>query len=126
MGYNGPMRHSYPRSSRLTAARDFRRLFRSGGRLQSGPLRLVWLTEGVEGLRFAAVTGRKVGKAAVRNRIRRRLRELFRVNRHRFRAPAHLALVAKAGAGELPGGELRRRALDLWERAGLMEREDGP
>ena len=120
------MRHPYPRSSRLTAARDFRRLFQSGRRLQSGPLRLVWLTEGVEGLRYATVAGRKVGNAVVRNRVRRRLRELFRVRRHLFNTPAHLALVVGPGAGELPGSELRRLALDLWDRAGLSREEDGP
>jgi len=126
MVYNGAMRHPNPRSSRLTSARDFRRLFRSGRRLQSGPLRLVWLTEGVEGVRYATVTGRKVGNAVVRNRVRRRLRELFRLNRHLFNVPAHLALVAGPGAGELPGNELRRLALELWDRAGLLGSEDGP
>jgi ribonuclease P protein component len=120
------MRHPYPRSTRLTSARDFRRLFRSGRRLQSGPLRLVWLTEGVEGLRYATVAGRKVGNAVVRNRVRRRLRELFRVRRHLFSTPAHLALVVGPGAGELPAKELRRLALELWDRAGLLGSEDGP
>ncbi|MCX7020917.1 MAG: ribonuclease P protein component [bacterium] len=120
------MRHPYPRSARLTSARDFRRLFQSGRRLQSGPLRLVWLTKGVEGLRYTTVAGRKVGKAVVRNRVRRRLRELFRVNRHLFVAPAYLALVVGPGAGELPGSELRRMALELWDQAGLLEGEDGP
>lgn len=121
MGYNGTMRYRYPRSLRLTASRDFRRLFKVGVRLHSGPLQLVWLTEGVEGLRFAAVTGRRVGKAVVRNRIRRRLRELFRLNQHLFRTPVHLALVAKPGAGEIPGRELCRSALDLWDKAGIFE-----
>ncbi len=125
MGYNGTMRYRYPRSLRLTTARDFRRLFKSGRRLHSGPLQLVWLTEGVEGLRFVAVTGRRVGKANVRNRIRRRLRELFRLNQHRFRTPVHLALLAKPGAGEIPGRELCRHALDLWDKADLFEGEDG-
>ncbi|OGD75350.1 MAG: ribonuclease P protein component [Candidatus Coatesbacteria bacterium RBG_13_66_14] len=120
------MRYTYPRSSRLTSARDFRRLFRSGRRLQSGPLRLVWLAEGVEGVRYTTVAGRKVGNAVVRNRVRRRLRELFRLNRHLIQSPAHLALVAGPGAGELPGGELRLLALELWERAGLLGSEDGP
>ena len=125
MGYNRTVRYRYPRSLRLTAARDFRRLFQSGARLHSGPLQLVWLAKGAEGLRFVAVTGRKVGKAAVRNRIRRRLRELFRVNRHRFRTPVYLALVAKPGSGDIPADELRRRAFDLWVKAGLLEGEDG-
>jgi ribonuclease P protein component len=120
------MSQTYPRSSRLTSARDFRRLFKSGRRLQSGPLRLVWLTEGVGGVRYTTVAGRKMGDAVVRNRVRRRLRELFRLNRHLFNGPAHLALVAGPGAGELPGSELRRLALELWERAGLLESEDGP
>lgn len=119
--------HSYPRGVRLLRSADFRRLFGRGRRLSRGPLRLVYLCGGVEGRRFTAVTGRRVGNAVARNRLRRRLRELFRLTRRRLAAPSHQAIVAQPGAAELSWNELRELVLALWLKAGLLREldEDG-
>ncbi len=119
--------HSYPRAVRLLRSADFRRLFGRGRRLSRGPLRLVYLRRGVEGRRFTAVTGRKVGNAVARNRLRRRLREQYRLNRRRLTAPLHLAIVAQPGAAELSWNELRELVFTLWREAGLLREldEDG-
>ncbi|MGQ9747073.1 MAG: ribonuclease P protein component [Candidatus Caldatribacteriaceae bacterium] len=61
----------------LTRERDFARIFRQGKRKQKGFLKLFFLKRESGPLRVAFVGKSK--KAACRNRIRRRLREAFRV-----------------------------------------------
>ena len=67
-----------PRAS-ITSPRDFRRVYRSGTKARSDGL-TVWVAsraeDGPSRLGMAVRSG--VGSAVARNRLRRRLRELFR------------------------------------------------
>ena len=64
---------------RLRANADFQRLRREG-RTQLHPLLVISiLPNGLEHSRFGFAIGRRLGKAAVRNRIKRRMREAVRV-----------------------------------------------
>jgi len=110
----------FPHSSRLTRAADFRRLFRRGRRLNLGQLTLVWLGNKVDGQRFAPVASRKVGNAVRRNRLRRRLKELYRLHRHRLPTPLHFVFITRRGAAELSWNELREIVFELWQMAGLL------
>ena len=70
----------FPRSARLTRARDFERVLRHPDfRLGAGPLRLNAVFTRMHCPRLGLVVGRKaVSRAAARNRIKRVIRERFR------------------------------------------------
>lgn len=72
-------------------------------------------------LRLGVVTSRKVGAAVIRVRARRRLREAWRRNRHRFGGPYDVVIVARAGCDRAPWAELEGDLLKAAARAGLME-----
>ena len=61
---------------RLKKEKDFNKVFKSGKRLYSGSLTLLYLPS--ESLKAGFVVGKKYGGSVKRNRIKRLLRESFR------------------------------------------------
>jgi ribonuclease P protein component len=73
----------FPRSSRILSAADFRLVYDKGFRV-SGPLFAAFCLArdgSGESARLGLTVPKAVGKAVDRNRIKRRLREAFRLNR---------------------------------------------
>jgi ribonuclease P protein component len=74
-------------------------------------LLLVRRTGGADSRIGLTVTTRLEPRAVRRNRIKRRLRELFRHNRHRFVEAVDIVVIARQGSIELPFEELKREFL---------------
>lgn len=66
------------RGERLTARADFTRCYRYGRRLQTSYFTVYAHHRGEGAARLGLAVGKPVGIAVVRNRVKRRLRELFR------------------------------------------------
>ncbi len=81
-GAAGPGGFRFGRSRRLTHAREFQAMYRSGARQNVGALVIFSRPNGLDRPRFGMAVHRKVGKANVRNRIKRLLREAFRLEQH--------------------------------------------
>ncbi len=71
--------------------------------------------------RLGLTVGTKVGKAVVRNRIRRRLREIFRLHEGEFRQGWDLVVVARSRAAEAAYGELEAQLLRAAGRLSLLK-----
>ena len=83
----------------VTRRRDFEHLFTRGRRHRHELLTTVVLVRDDHSPpRAAFIAGRKVGKAVVRNKVRRRLRQAWRTFLDDIRLPADVALVAHPGA----------------------------
>ena len=73
--------------------------------------------------RVGITTGKKLGHAVVRNRTRRRLREIYRLNEGNFLPGFDIVVVARSRAVEAPFDKLTKAYLDLAKKAGIL-RED--
>lgn len=65
--------------------------------------------------RIGITVSRKVGGAVVRNRIKRRLREIFRYNRVNLAPPLDLVVVARSGARDRTMRELETEFLKRFD-----------
>jgi len=67
---------------------------------------------------------KKLGHAVIRNRTRRRLREVYRLNEERFTPGWDIVVVARSRSVEADFGQLTAAYLSLAGKAGLL-REEG-
>jgi ribonuclease P protein component len=77
---------------------------------------LVIAASGAAGTRLGISVGRKVGNAVCRNRIKRWIREYFRIRRQGLKAGVDLSVVVKAGAGQLTHAEFEQQLQDALHR----------
>ena len=116
-----PERLGFPRQARIRLSRDFAFVRRKGRSVQGRFLRLTAARREGE-TRFGLVTSRRVGGAVVRNRVRRRLREICRLNRPQV-LPGWLVVVsAKSSAAAAAYEELREEWLLLTRQLSILPR----
>ena len=82
--------------STLKKNSDFHRLY-TRGRSSANPLIVVYCRKnGRDANRIGYTVSKKLGNAVVRNRIRRRLREIYRLNMHKLRKGFDIVVVARS------------------------------
>ena len=73
--------------------------------------------------RVGVTVGKKLGKAVVRNRVRRRLREIYRLNEHRFKPGWDIVVVARSRCIDADFQKLTGAYLSLAKKAGVLMEE---
>ena len=106
-------------SSSLKLNHIFRRLYHTNGQA-NGFLVLYARKNRTEGNRVGITVSKKLGKAHVRNRVRRRLREVYRLNEEKFLPGWDIVVVARSKAVEADFGDLTRAYLALAKKAGIL------
>lgn len=117
----GGRRHALRRELRLRRRKDFDNVFRRGRAWSNGLLVLRSVASELPHNRYGFVTSKRVGKAVVRNRVRRRLKEAVRSLV--VVEPRDIVISAKAPAAQAGYQELKRSVEDLLGRAGLLQDE---
>ena len=101
----------------------FRRLYRKG---QSSvqPCMVVYCQKNRQGkTRLGVTVSTKLGKAVVRNRVRRQLREMYRLHLPEMKKGYDVILVGRVKAVDTPYAKMDRQYLRAMEVLGLTETE---
>ena len=110
-------------SSSLKLNHIFRRLYHTAGQAD-GYLVLYARKNQTESNRVGITVSKKLGKAHIRNRIRRRIREVYRLNEDKFRPGWDIVVVARSKALDAPFDKLTASYLALAKKAGILRGEE--
>ena len=92
----------------LKENRQFRRLYAKGQSAVMAPLVLYCRRNGLQKNRLGITVSTKIGKAVIRNRLRRRLRELYRIHEGELRGGYDIVLVGRMRGVHCSFSELER------------------
>ena len=106
-------------SSALKLNHIFRRLYSTQG-FANGMLVLYARPNRMGANRVGITTGKKLGHAVVRNRARRRLREVYRLNEHLFKPGYDIVVVARTRCVSADFQKLTKAYLSLAAKAGIL------
>ena len=102
---------------------DFRRIYRRGRSAVSGGV-VVYCLKNRQGMsRLGVTVSTKLGHAVVRNRVRRRFRELYRLHKPEMQPGFDVILVARGRAVRSTYQQLDETYLRLLRQAGLVPEE---
>jgi len=113
----------FPKEERLRSSKDFKAVFQQCRKVDDARLAFYVQFKATPPRRlFGVSVGRAHGKAHDRNKLKRRLREIYRVEQASFREGSRVIVIPKRTAARCSFGELRDSFLALARRAGLLPR----
>ena len=110
-------------SSALKFNHVFRRLYAKGNSCANRYLVVYCRRNGTQKNRVGLTVGAKLGHAVERNRLRRRLREIYRLHEGQFSRGYDIVVVARAAAIQAPYRQLEGAYLRLAEKLSIYARE---
>ena len=100
----------------------FRRLYSTSG--QANACMVLYARRNRTGTNRIGITvGKKLGHAVVRNRVRRRIREVYRLNEEKFQPGWDIVVVARTRAITADFATLTNSFLSLAKKAGIQAEE---
>ena len=105
----------------IKESKDFRRVYRHGKSKVDNNLVVYVLKSNNKNSRIGFSVSKKVGNAVKRNKIKRRLREIFRNNLLYLKKTVDIVVVARKGAAEADYHTLKSSFLGHLERLNVID-----
>lgn len=113
------MNERFSKTERLRRREDIRRILREQG--VSGKYCVIHVKGNEESIsRFAMVVNRKIGKAVLRNRVKRRLREIFRRLKSHFLKTVDVVVRAKPDIKNATYDEMNHEMITLLQQKNVL------
>lgn len=120
----GAVRHAFRfrKPQRIRSSREFASLKASGKRGFSRTMIMNWrLASDRDFSRLGIVVSKRIGKAVIRSRVRRLIREVFRNSQSRFLVSLDVVLVARKMIADASQESIRRDLMGLLRRAKVLK-----
>ena len=115
------MKQTLSLSERLRYRKDFSQIYAEGKRYRGKYFILVYLPNESGHLRFAAIASKKIGNAVKRNRAKRRIRALFRRNKHLINAAVDMIFISKQSIVTAPWPFLEHEFIKAIKSIGFLK-----
>ena len=99
---------SLKKAERISKRPDFVRLSKCGRRIHRDHFIVAYCGNSLGNLRLGVTASKRVGRAVIRNRVKRLVRESFRVNKALFDDTYDINIIAKTGAANLSFQEINQ------------------
>jgi len=110
------------RKLRLRKKQDFNKIYRHGRSFANAQFVVYWRKQAEPGcFRMGVSASAKLGGAVVRNRLRRRVKEIVRLNAGKLQAAYDLILIVRKPALALSYKEMEGSILHVLRKAGLLK-----
>jgi ribonuclease P protein component len=93
--------HTFGKEERIRRRADFLRIFKEGTRYQTDHFRVSRCSNPLPFRRLGISVEKRIGSAVKRNRLKRLIREFFRLNKEALPASSDFVITAKEGAAGL-------------------------
>jgi len=111
---------SLPKNEILKSNNDFKKVIYSGRRIDKRFISVYYLKASPPARKVGFIVAKRIGKAHIRNKIKRRMREIYRKNRYRMADGAYFILRAKKGIDAVKFGELESEITAGMKHAGIL------
>ncbi len=121
----GGKKLSFTYFEQLHIQKDFNKVFKNGLRLENKNIKILVYrrNDGHIIRRLGLVTAKRVGASVLRNRTKRRLREVFRTNKHFLESGLDLIFISRSRTALLDYNSLKKNILSLLKSAELYNPE---
>jgi len=116
---------TFPRSVRVRSRADYLKVQRSGRKTWGRYLIILSMDNDLPDTRFGITVSRKTGNAVTRNRVKRRIREIQRLNRRNVIAGKDIIVIATREAARANFDVMRSEYVVLMNKAGLTMEPPG-
>ncbi len=107
---------------RLKGNKDFRKTYDKGKSFANKYLVIFFVKNGLDNNRIGIAVTKKLGNSVVRNKVRRRVREAYRLNNYKVKQGYDIVFLSRVGAKEVGYKELESAVLHLLRLAGLVDK----
>jgi ribonuclease P protein component len=105
---------AFPKQYRLLRRLDFQRVYKQGQRRSASLCTVFYRPNGLAETRLGITAPKRLGTAVLRNRIKRRIREIFRLHRQELPGGWDIVLNPRPGAATAAYPALERELLRLF------------
>ncbi len=122
---NGQKKFTFSKKERLHKTEEFKRVYKEGKVYKSEFLFVFVLAREqipeIPDVRLGIVIPGKIGKAVKRNKLKRRIREIFRLNKYSIKPGHDIVIMARSkNLTELNFPELKETILKLFKKAKIF------
>ena len=111
---------SLPKNEILKSNADFKKIIYSGRRIDKRFISVYSLKSFPPARKVGFIVAKRIGKAHIRNKIKRRMREIYRKNRYRMTEGSYIIIRAKNGIDGIKYTELEGEITAGLKHAGLI------
>jgi ribonuclease P protein component len=124
-GNSAGKKFSFTYLERLHLRKDFNKVLKNGLRLENKNIKILVYkrNDGQIVRRLGLITTKRVGTAVMRNMVKRRLREIFRTNKHFLEPGLDLIFISKPSVALLSYDSLEKIILGLLKSVELCNPE---